>query len=128
MRRSASRIALSSGSSSLKCGHLDKSVLKQVKHPQHGRAKSRGNVIYADELAEEFSVDGARYYALAEMPYSSDGSITYESFIKRFNMDLVNNAGNEAARKCEVFTTVKGNQFVYWRDEEADWDLITKIN
>ena len=48
---------------------------------------------------------------------------TYEDYV-----DELVNAGNEAARKCEVFTTVKGNQFVYWRDEEADWDLITKIN
>ena len=42
-------------------------------------------------------------------------------------VEEVVNEGNEMARKCEVFTTVKGNQFVYWRDEEADWDLITKI-
>lgn len=47
----------------------------------------------------------------------------YEDYVE----ELVN-AGNEAARRCEVFTTTKGNQFVYWRDEEADWDLITKIN
>ena len=36
--------------------------------------------------------------------------------------------GNEAFRRCEVFTTVKGNQFVYWRDEEIDEDYITRIN
>lgn len=47
---------------------------------------------------------------------------SYEDYVEE-----VVNAGNEAAHKCEVFTTVKGNQFVYWRDEEADWDLITKI-
>ena len=48
---------------------------------------------------------------------------SYEDYVEE-----VVNEGNEMARKCEVFTTVKGNQFVYWRDEEADWDLITKIN
>ena len=53
-------------------------------------SKSRGNVIYADKLAEHFGVDGVRYYALSEMPYGSDGSITYESVIKRYNTDLVN--------------------------------------
>ena len=57
-------------------------------------SKSRGNVIYADELAKRFSVDGVRYYALAEMPYLNDGSITYESIITRYNTDLANNLGN----------------------------------
>lgn len=57
-------------------------------------SKSKGNVIYADELAEVFGVDGVRYYALAEMPYNSDGSITYENIINRYNTDLANNLGN----------------------------------
>ena len=65
-------------------------------------SKSRGNVIYADSLAERFSVDGVRYYALAEMPYASDGSITYESVIKRFNTDLVNNLGNLVKRTLDM--------------------------
>jgi methionyl-tRNA synthetase len=57
-------------------------------------SKSRGNVIYADELARRFTVDGVRYYALSEMPYANDGSITYESVIARYNTDLANNLGN----------------------------------
>ena len=65
-------------------------------------SKSRGNVIYADELAEKFTVDGVRYYALSEMPYSADGSITYESVISRFNTDLVNNLGNLAKRTLDM--------------------------
>ncbi len=65
-------------------------------------SKSRGNVIYADELAEHFGVDGVRYYALAEMPFVSDGSITYESVIKRFNTDLVNNLGNLVKRTLDM--------------------------
>lgn len=65
-------------------------------------SKSRGNVIYADELAEKFTVDGVRYYALAEMPYSSDGSITYESVISRYNTDLVNNLGNLVKRTLDM--------------------------
>ncbi len=65
-------------------------------------SKSRGNVIYADELADRFSVDGVRYYALAEMPYASDGSITYESVIKRYNTDLVNNLGNLVKRTLDM--------------------------
>ena len=57
-------------------------------------SKSRGNVVYADELAARFGVDGVRYYALSEMPYANDGSITYENIINRFNTDLANNLGN----------------------------------
>ena len=57
-------------------------------------SKSRGNVIYADELAEYFSVDGVRYFALAEMPYNADGSITYENVINSYNTDLANILGN----------------------------------
>ncbi|MBQ7363613.1 MAG: methionine--tRNA ligase [Clostridia bacterium] len=61
-------------------------------------SKSKGNVVYADELAEIFGVDGVRYYALSEMPYNSDGSITYESVIARYNNDLANNLGNLVSR------------------------------
>ena len=65
-------------------------------------SKSRGNVIYADSLAERFGVDGVRYYALAEMPYAFDGSITYDAVIKRFNTDLVNNLGNLVKRTLDM--------------------------
>ena len=61
-------------------------------------SKSKGNVVYADELAETFGVDAVRYYALSEMPYGSDGSITYEAVISRYNNDLANNLGNLVSR------------------------------
>ncbi len=61
-------------------------------------SKSRGNVVYADELVDKFGVDGVRYYAISEMPYANDGSITYESVITRYNMDLANNLGNLVSR------------------------------
>lgn len=57
-------------------------------------SKSRGNVIYADELTEIFGVDAVRYYLLSEMPHANDGSITYEAMIDRFNSDLANTLGN----------------------------------
>ncbi len=57
-------------------------------------SKSKGNVIYADELADLFGVDAVRYYLLREMPYAHDGSITYEGFIERYNSDLANTIGN----------------------------------
>ena len=57
-------------------------------------SKSRGNVIYADDLADRFGVDAVRYYLLAEMPHAQDGSLTYETLIERYNSDLANTLGN----------------------------------
>lgn len=57
-------------------------------------SKSRGNVIYADDLVELLGVDAVRYYLVSEMPYASDGSITYETIIERYNSDLANTIGN----------------------------------
>ncbi len=57
-------------------------------------SKSKGNVIYADELANEFGVDAVRYFCLSEMPYAQDGNITYETVIEKYNSDLANTLGN----------------------------------
>lgn len=57
-------------------------------------SKSRGNVIYADDLAKLIGVDAVRYYLLSEMPHANDGSITYSTIIERFNSDLANTLGN----------------------------------
>jgi methionyl-tRNA synthetase len=57
-------------------------------------SKSRGNVIYTDDLVELFGVDAVRYYVLREMPFSWDGTITYEMMINRINSDLANVLGN----------------------------------
>lgn len=57
-------------------------------------SKSRGNVLYADDLAGRFGVDAVRYYLLSEIPYAQDGTITYESFITKYNADLANTLGN----------------------------------
>ena len=65
-------------------------------------SKSRGNVIYADDLVRYFGVDGVRHYCLIEMPYSSDGSITYESVAARYNSDLANNLGNLVKRTLDM--------------------------
>ena len=65
-------------------------------------SKSKGNVVYADELANRFGVDGVRYFALSEMPYANDGSITYEAVIHRFNTDLANNLGNLVSRSVAM--------------------------
>lgn len=61
-------------------------------------SKSRGNVIYAQDLVRHFGVDAVRYYMLHEMPYAQDGTITYEVFISRYNSDLANTLGNLVTR------------------------------
>ena len=57
-------------------------------------SKSKGNVIYADELVARFGVDAVRYYLLSEMPHAQDGSISYDTMIERYNSDLANTIGN----------------------------------
>jgi methionyl-tRNA synthetase len=57
-------------------------------------SKSKGNVMYADDLADLFGVDAVRYYVLNEMPFDNDGSITWDLLIERLNADLANTLGN----------------------------------
>ena len=57
-------------------------------------SKSKGNVIYADDLVELFGVDAVRFYLLSEMPYANDGTITFENIIARYNSELANVLGN----------------------------------
>lgn len=57
-------------------------------------SKSKGNVIYAGEMVKRFGSDAVRYYMLSEMPFAADGSISYETFIDRYNTDLANTLGN----------------------------------
>ena len=57
-------------------------------------SKSRGNVIYADDLADMFGVDAVRYFVLHEMPFENDGVISWELMVERMNSDLANTLGN----------------------------------
>ena len=61
-------------------------------------SKSKGNVVYAEELVKRFGVDATRYYMLREMPFASDGSFTYEQIANRYNIDLANILGNLVSR------------------------------
>jgi len=65
-------------------------------------SKSKGNVLYADELTETFGVDGVRYFVLHEMPFENDGVITYELMVERMNSDLANTLGNLVNRTISM--------------------------
>ena len=65
-------------------------------------SKSRGNVIYADDLIGLFGVDAVRYYVLHEMPYDNDGTITWELMTERYNSDLANVLGNLVNRTISM--------------------------
>lgn len=65
-------------------------------------SKSKGNVIYADDLADFFGVDAVRYYVLHEMSYENDGNITWELIAERFNSDLANTLGNLVNRTVSM--------------------------
>ncbi|MBO4868243.1 MAG: methionine--tRNA ligase [Clostridia bacterium] len=84
-------------------------------------SKSRGNVIYADDLIKIFGRDGCRYYSLAEMPFSSDGTITYENVISRYNSDLANILGN-LVKRTESMTVKYFDGVIPSPGEETELD------
>ncbi len=65
-------------------------------------SKSKGNVIYADDLVQFFGVDAVRYYVLHDIPFANDGNITYELLIDRINSDLANVLGNLVNRTISM--------------------------
>ncbi len=87
-------------------------------------SKSKGNVLYADELVEFFGVDAVRYFVLHEMPFENDGVITWELMVERMNSDLANTLGNLVNRTISMsnkyFGGVVNNTGV---SEEVDEDL-----
>lgn len=87
-------------------------------------SKSKGNVIYADDLSRRFGADAVRYYLLSEIPFTQDGTITYESFIGKFNSDLANTLGNLVNRSIAM-TSKYFNGSVHFSpaEEECDREL-----
>ena len=65
-------------------------------------SKSKGNVLYADELVDFFGVDAVRYFVLHEMPFENDGVITWELMVERLNSDLANTLGNLVNRTISM--------------------------
>jgi methionyl-tRNA synthetase len=88
-------------------------------------SKSKGNVLYADELIDFFGVDAVRYFVLHEMPFDNDGVITWELMVERMNSDLANTLGNLVNRTISMsnkyFSGVVNNSGV---KEEVDDELI----
>ncbi len=88
-------------------------------------SKSKGNVIYADELAKRFGTDAVRYYLLSEIPFAQDGTITYESFINKFNSDLANTLGNLVNRSVAMTNKYFDGKVSFKEcNNEFDKDLI----
>lgn len=88
-------------------------------------SKSKGNVIYADDMAKRFGVDAVRYYLLSEMPFTQDGTITYESFITKYNADLANTLGNLVNRSIAMTNKYFGGKVCAGENSEpCDIELI----
>ena len=87
-------------------------------------SKSKGNVLYADELVEFFGVDGVRYFVLHEMPFDNDGVITWELMVERLNTDLANTLGNLVNRTISMSNKYFGGVVTNaGAAEEVDEDL-----
>ena len=91
-------------------------------------SKSRGNTIYADELAARFGSDAVRYYLLSEVSFVNDGSITHESFVNKFNSDLANTYGNLVNRTVAMTNKYFGGTVSYKAyDNECDKDHLETL-
>ena len=87
-------------------------------------SKSKGNVIYADELVNLFGVDAVRYFVLHEMPFDNDGVITWELMVERMNSDLANTLGNLVNRTVPMTNKYFGGTVTdKGVAEEVDADL-----
>ena len=71
-------------------------------------SKSKGNVIYADDLAKLFGVDAVRYFVLHEMPFDNDGQISWELVTERYNTELANVLGNLVSRTVAMINKYFG--------------------
>ena len=87
-------------------------------------SKSKGNVLYADELVDFFGVDAVRYFVLHEMPFENDGVITWELMVERLNSDLANTLGNLVNRTVSMTNKYFGGTVTdKGVAEEVDADL-----
>ena len=88
----------------------------------HGKmSKSKGNVIYTEDLVELFGVDAVRYYVLHEIPFAQDGNITYELVCEKNNSDLANTYGNLVNRTIAMVKKYFGDEDIY-KSSETEFD------
>ena len=91
-------------------------------------SKSKGNVIYADDLVELFGVDAVRYFVLHEMPFENDGVISYELMVERLNSDLANTLGNLVNRTISMSNKYFDGEVCNKKvNEPVDQDLIDYV-
>ena len=91
-------------------------------------SKSRGNVLYADDLVDFFGVDAVRYFVLHEMPFENDGVITWELMIERLNSDLANTLGNLVNRTVAMSNKYFGGVVTDAKAEEpVDGELKAEV-
>ena len=83
-------------------------------------SKSKGNVIYADDLAKLFGVDAVRYFVLNEMPFDNDGQITWELVAERFNTELANVLGNLVSRTIAMMNKYFGGTVAASKTENEE--------
>ena len=92
-------------------------------------SKSKGNVLYADELVDFFGVDAVRYFVLHEMPFENDGVITWELMVERLNSDLANTLGNLVNRTVSMTNKYFGGTVTdknVTEDVDADLKAVTE--
>lgn len=90
-------------------------------------SKSKGNVIYADDMVKRFGTDAVRYYLLSEMPFAQDGVITYESFINKYNTDLANTLGNLVNRTIAMTAKYFGGTVSKPASDFDDFDCELRV-
>lgn len=92
-------------------------------------SKSKGNVVYADNLASRFGIDAVRYYLLSEVSFAQDGTFTYENFINKFNTDLANTLGNLVNRSVAMTNKYFEGKVSFGEGTEVcDKELIDEAN
>ena len=90
-------------------------------------SKSKGNVLYADELVDFFGVDAVRYFVLHEMPFDNDGVITWDLLVERINYDLANTLGNLVNRTISMSNKYFGGVVTDTKVSEAVDDDLKKV-